>query len=38
VTDIAGTGNQNRSKDMGYDDLDRLIVADAPNQWGQATG
>jgi len=37
VTDIAGTGNQNRSKDLGYDDLDRLIVADAPNQWGQAT-
>lgn len=37
VTDIAGTGNQNRSKDLGYDDLDRLIVADAPNQWGSAT-
>lgn len=37
MADAAGTGNQNRTKDLGYDDLDRLIVADAPNQWITAT-
>ncbi|MFA6985397.1 MAG: Ig-like domain-containing protein [Arenimonas sp.] len=37
ITDATPAGPNNRSRDLGYDGLDRLIVADALYQWGQAT-
>ena len=37
VTDALPASATNRSRDLGYDALDRLIVADAANQWGTAT-
>ena len=38
ITDALPAGANNRSRDLGYDGLDRMIVADSdPAQWGQAT-
>ena len=38
LTDALPAGANNRSRDLGYDGLDRMIVADSdPAQWGQAT-
>ncbi|MFA6984817.1 MAG: Ig-like domain-containing protein [Arenimonas sp.] len=37
ITDATPAGLDNRSRDLGYDGLDRLIVADSLYQWGPAT-
>ena len=38
MTDAAvASGATNRNVDLGYDALDRMIVADAPNRWGLGT-
>jgi RHS repeat-associated protein len=37
ITDATAANANNRSRDMGYDGRDRLIVADAPYQWGAAS-
>ncbi len=37
ITDARPAGPTNRTRDLGYDQLDRMIVADAPNQWVTGT-
>jgi RHS repeat-associated protein len=37
VDDATPHNEKNRTRALGYDDLDRLIVADAPYQWQQAS-
>ncbi|HMB57997.1 MAG TPA: RHS repeat-associated core domain-containing protein [Arenimonas sp.] len=37
LTDATPATTENRTRALGYDGLDRLLVADAPNQWVHAT-
>ena len=38
ITDALPESATSHTRDLGYDDLDRLVVADSPNAvWGQAT-